>query len=361
MCASKHADKGVLDELYLPCHQGTLVQSTKIVVMDSNRYKHAKLDFSKTDYKMFHLPPDSSSPDSLVLPFTGAMMKSLRNLPDLVRPKSMALSSKETMAGKVVEVNYMTPLSEQIQRMVSLSDRVGEIVSLLLQHDSVSNKSNCDLFAERVCQILSKMQIKVIKNLQANIYLTLVNPPTFLGVVDVPFILTRQLDSILYLNAGCKREGNVFWKDLSLQMCIHIADMAGKSPTMFLNFAKCLAKCLRIKDEDDLYELAEELPSRGLRHLEGQNNDLSAFTTPKLGQVVNPEQLVPRDLNNIFREQEWVAYPTEDGSIVYAVVLNCTSNDENMPVSNGRKYLIQVGESPGNRKEVSASEIHKIE
>ena len=144
-------------------------------------------------------------------------------------------------------------------------------------------------------------------------------------------------------------------------MCIHIADMAGKSPTMFLKFVKCLAKCLQIKDEDDLYELAEELPSCGLQHLEGQNNDLSAFTTPKLGQVVNPEQLVSQDLNNIFREQEWVAYPTEDGSIVYAVVLNCTLNDENMSVSNGRKYLIQVGESPGNCKEVSASEIHKIE
>ena len=59
LCASNCAGKGVLNELYLPCHQGTLVQSTKIVFMDSNRYKHAKLDFSKTDYKMFHLPPDS--------------------------------------------------------------------------------------------------------------------------------------------------------------------------------------------------------------------------------------------------------------------------------------------------------------
>ena len=99
----------------------------------------------------------------------------------------MVLSCKEALAGKVVEVNYLTPLSEQIQRMVSLSDKVGEIVSLLLQHDSVSNKSTCDLFAERVCQILSKMQIKVISNLQANIHLTLVNPSTFLGVVNVPF------------------------------------------------------------------------------------------------------------------------------------------------------------------------------
>ena len=357
LCAtSKHADKGVLKELYLPCHQGTLVQSTKIVVMDSNRYKRAKFDFSQTDFKMFHLPPDSSS--RYPLPFTGTMMRSLVNLPELVRPKSMVLSCKESMAEAVVEINQLTSLSKQIKRMVSLRDRVGEVVSLLLQHESVSNKSTCDLFAETVCQILSKLQIKVINNLQANIHLTSVNPPTFLGVVDVPFILTRQPGYILYLNSSCKREGNVFWNDLSVHMCIHVAEMVEKSPTTFFNFAKCLANCLRIKDEDDLCELAEELPSRGLRHIEGQNNGSSTFTTPKLGQAVNPEQLVTPDVNNIFREQEWVAYPTENGSIVYAMVLKCTSNDEN---SNDRKYLIQVGEDPGNHKEVSASEIHKIE
>ena len=89
LCSSSGSDElnSILTKLYLPCQQGTLMLSTKIIVKDSKRYQLDQLDFSKTDYSIFRLPPGPSYQRN----WPTLQDKILLDLPEAVRPHRLVL------------------------------------------------------------------------------------------------------------------------------------------------------------------------------------------------------------------------------------------------------------------------------
>ena len=358
LCSSSSSEEldSILTQLYLPSQQGTLMLSTKIIVNNSKRYKLDQLDFFQTGYSIFRLPPGYQQTWSKLHD------KCLLDLPEAVRPQRIVFSCEESIVNEAVEIDEQTPLSEQIVTMKGFHYQIQKVLRLLLLHSNITKEENTiELFVEKICQVLQTLEVKVVKDLEANIYLTLVEPPVLLGSMAVPFILKRLTNGsfILYLNTMQRsRVSKNFWNDLSQQLCIQVAKEVEKELTAFFQFYECLAECLKVKNRENLQELTEDE-----LNFEGQE-DTSLIL--KVGQDI-PSRLLAQldqDINNIFRAQEWVGYEIEEGWFVFAIVLHRVFLKERSDCDSvynfQRRYKIQVSESETDGREVSALDLYKI-
>ena len=146
--------------------------------------------------------------------------------------------------------------------------------------------------------MLQTLEVKVVKDLEANIYLTLVEPPVLLGSMAVPFILKRLTNGsfILYLNTMQRsRVSKNFWNDMSQQLCIQVAKEVEKELTAFFQFYECLAECLKVKNRENLQELTEDE-----LNFEGQE-DTSLIL--KVGQDIPSRLLAQRAISCTVRSE----------------------------------------------------------
>ena len=361
ICSNNCEDLNSMTNLYLPCLEGSLILSTKVVVIDSSRYKINHLNLSGTGYSIFCLPPVSPA---TLQKSDQQIERDIIHLPKHVRPKSILLSIEERKADGV-ELDELTPLCEQIMNMKRLHQQIKLALPSMLRNDwdTANDQPKFELFSNEISLMLNNLRVIPVKNLLANFYFTLVNPPALLGTSEVPFLLSNQANECLtlYVDASKNREGIKFWDDLSMQMCIYVARKADIVPTVFFKFRKCLADCLKAKDIEDLRALTEEF----ILELLPQNisDSMAAFVRPRVGRDL-PEHLLSclqYDIDHIFRGQEWVGYEINEDHFVFAIVLYRIDTEEGKEEANiQRRYLIQVGEEDDDYQEVTALHLYKI-
>ena len=371
-CTKNRDEVSTLKELYLPCHQGTLVKSTNLLFNDSRRYKElGTLDFSDTGYQLFSLPPDVSlcAKEEFDDPQETRKREWLEkemcsSLPEEVRPRKFTMSCEEKILGNA-EVDTNTSLCEQILKMKELHCEIKQtLLHLLFSEKCAEDEESCEQFAEAVGKILETMKVQVIKNLEVEVLLTLVSPPALLGTRRVPFLLHKKVDGslLLSLDSGATEGGYVFWNELSRHMYFQVAKIPVKDPLLFCD---CLSKCLGIVNIDDLAVITERLSKKvDTEEQKAQEPDCDAkshlLEIPKLGHDI-PDSLLHcldhGDISHTFHPQEWVGHAIEENRIVFAIVLH-PKLSEGEAVQG--MYLIRVSEREEPLIETSVLDLYKI-
>ena len=179
-----------LTELYLPCHEQTLVKSTNLLVDDSQRYSNVfDLNF-QSSYKLFTLPPPDTASHIIS---TAKSVYSERisesdvclSLPDKVRPKNISESVEEKIR-KDARVTIETDLCKQLLEMLQFHEQIQRILS---QSNCLQDMIRKQQIATQIGTIFKNVEVQAVLNLQADLFLTLESPPPFLGTKNVPFPL----------------------------------------------------------------------------------------------------------------------------------------------------------------------------
>ena len=213
--------------------------------------------------------------------------------------------------------------------------------------------------------------MQVIRNLEVEVFLTLVSPPALLGTRKVPFLFHTKEDGslLLSLDSGAREGGYSFWNELSRHMYLQVAKTPVKDPFLF---CECLSKCLRVENVDDLAEITERL-SKTIDREEPkvQESDFDTKSTllewqevPKLGHDI-PDYLLHcldhSKISHTFHPQEWVGYAIEENHFIFAIVLHPKISGGEVGCSSVQgMYLIRVSDHEEACIEASVLHLYKI-
>ena len=360
LCAENPQQAKMLEELYLPCHRGTLVRSTDLLLDDSCRYSELfDLNFSSTPYSVFTLPSDLSTHAETKDSQPGSPAKISEAyvcsaLPRRLQPIQIAVCVEEMIVEdlKVVENKDFCC---QIAQMTQFHELIQEALPPVLAKEGLGSIEQREQFAGVIGRILKTMKVCAVLNLQAKLYLTLLSPPFVLGTRDVPFILSKEQNAsyLLYVDSMESASGSMrFWRQLSQCLCIQAAKNTANDPTDFRSFSKILGEFLRIKGVDDLREVTHDLSVT--------LDIVTPFQVPVLGCEI-PICDCQQDINNIYRPQEWVAYEVREGRFICAIVLcpMVADSEENLALIE-RKYSIRFGENENDTIDIFALYLYKL-
>ena len=196
ICTGNLSHRDSLTCLYLPCHEGTLVKSTTLLVDDFKRFEDVfHLDFTSTSYRIFALPPHSSCGTTTMNMSENIVCQSL---PEKLRPKPLTLFINEHIVegAKAVE---NTDLCNKVVEMARFHQHIqlGLLRYLEAEHSDMKVEVNC--FSTEIGRILTSLEVKAIMYLEARLFLTLDNPPSFLGTRKIQFILGKDTSGSFFL------------------------------------------------------------------------------------------------------------------------------------------------------------------
>ena len=345
--------RDALTEMYLSCKELTLVKSTHLLVDDSQRYGDA-LDFSSSSYKMFVLPPDTSSECSGRLLDLKLEVTVCLSLPERLRPKRISVCVSEINTEDVKICETRSDLCEQLSHMIEFHKEIKLVLSQI--NVGLLEPELREAIASSIAAIIEQVEVQTVSSLRADIFLTLDSPPSCLGRRPVPFLLSQtQLGSYcLSVDSMESVDRHItykFWSELSHCLCIEAAKVGNFSPEDCLLFRSWLSELLQIKSDRDLEYFASKF-SVNLGDID------TPFDVPKIGQPLQRCDC-HQDINNIFRAQEWVGYEYKEDHFIYAIVLH--------PMLPGKPteylhtfYKIKFGENEEDWKEVSALDLYKL-
>ena len=352
ICDHDFKQRDALTELYLSCNELTLVKSTHLLVDDSQRYGDA-LDFSSSSYKMFVLPPDTSSECcelSLDLKSEASLCLSLR---ERLRPKRISVCLLEINEKDVKICETPSDLCEQLSHMIQFHKKIRLVLSQ--SNEGVLEPELREAIANNIAAIIEQVKVQTVSSLRTELFLTLNSPPSYLGSKPVPFLLSQTQHGSYCLSVdsmeSVSRHISKFWSELSHRLCIEAAKVGNFSPEDCLLFRTCLSELLQVKSDSDMEYVASKF-SVILGDID------TPFDVPKLGQPLQRCDC-HQDINNIFRAQEWVGYEYKEDHFIYAIVLH--------PMLPGkateylqRLYKIKFGVKEEDWKEVSALDLYKL-
>ena len=258
-----------------------------------------------------------------------------QSLPEKLRSKSLTVFIDERIVegAKAVE---NTDLCYQVVEMARFHQHIQLGLLRYLEADHSYMKVQVKSFSTEIGRILTSLELKAIMNLEARLFLTLNNPPSFLGTRKVQFILGKTTTGsfLLYLDSMFASYGSrKYRRELSQSMCIHAARNSNSDPATFLTFSKSLSEFLQIRNLDDLRELT--------RDLSVSYDDMGTpFSLPQLGAEV---------------------YEISEGQFIFAIVLHpiLPSRGETNAGLIQRKYLIRFGKKE-EVIEVTALDLYKL-
>ena len=349
ICDHDFKQQDALTELYLSCKEQTLVKSTHLLVDDSQRYGDS-LDFSSSSYKMFVLPPDTSSEfGELSLDLNSKNL--CLSLPERLRPKRISVYLLEINEKDVKICETQSDLCEQLSHMIKFHKEIKLVLSK--SNEGVLKPELREAIATNIAAIIEQVKVQTVSSLRAELFLTLDSPPSYLGSKAVPFLLSQTQHGSYCLSVDSMESDNrhISWSELSHCLCIEAAKVGNFSPEDCLIFHTCLTELIQIKSDRDLENVAYNF-SVNLGDID------TPFTVPKIGQPLQRCDC-HQDINNIFRSQEWVGYEYKEDHFIYAIVLHP------MLPGKGTEYLhtfykIKFGENEEDWKEVSALDLYKL-
>ena len=114
-----------------------------------------------------------------------------QSLPEKLRSKSLTVFIDERIVegAKAVE---NTDLCDQVVEMARFHQHIQLGLLRYLEAEHSDMKVQVNSFSTEIGKILTSLEVKAIMNLEAQLFLTLDNPHSFLGTTKVQFILGKD-------------------------------------------------------------------------------------------------------------------------------------------------------------------------
>ena len=363
----------VIKPLYLPAipatrsNQYSLVESTSLVFIDSNRYKNQDFIFFDTSYSLFQLP--SGTKPSVVSAMSMATLHTMRSpdnmdiclqLPKKVRPKGLSLCCTESVLVRS-ESEDNSPLLLHFQKLKGLISSLNELLPKILSSyyrssmmkvddgDAIVNK-----FSSTLIGIVQSLPIVVIEDLRSEVWLM---SKYCIGTIKVQFSLQKENDNYLLFVDVKGTPSYTLRKELASILCIEVARIHNVDLTSYLKAAIPVCECLEIQCPSDLMQILEKY---NVEAQDIENIIVTNDNTVSLGKEI-PNDItffLDRDIYHIFRPEEWVGYEIKEGYFIYAIVLHPLMDETDNLLT--KKYKIIINESEHGLREVSALDLYKL-
>ena len=346
-----------LKPLYLPNKEHKLFDTTSLLCVDKVGYKKAHFDLSGLDYSLFSLLcPDPRSD----IGFTER--KFCRCLPLEVSPQPLSTCCEEVLHESCTErVETLSPFAKRLQTSFTLRIFPRAAEAILMSNGN--KKEVCSKFAASLKQFLQHTEIVVMKQLQADVYLKLVQPAHNIGTAKVDFLLQKEGESFkLYLDESTQALRPYLMESLTSSIVSCVAQMSDIDYKTLQEPEKAISILLQAETTDQVIDLLDHLDvATGALELDGDDL-LDRNFKPKLGEPI-PESLhhlLEPDMNHIFRPEEWVGYEEREDHIVFARIVHRILEEEENSDEPYDKYRIYTQEDDEDGKVVSVLDLYKF-
>ena len=372
-----------LSPLFLPSptgHTWQLINSTNLVFADSTRYNPKELkqfNFVDAPYSLFRIPPDTR-PEQ---PFRTRQLESATRffstsergmiekdiclkLPREIKPKGMSLVCYESVLNPIVDVNEC-PLYLHMSELKRLLPHLKQLLPLIVQLCDLSCK-HASTFVSTLVELLNNVNVIGTTSLQANVYLTV-----SIGTISPDFVFQKVNNDFTLYATKKARVTSPLMTELSQSLCIEVARILQLNLTTFLKLIPGIRECLQIKCVEEIQSLCDHYNFEVQLQFEEEEEEEDLYT-PKLGRPF-PEELhhmLDRDINHIFRPEEWVVYETSEQFFVWAIILyphtvedsevNGEETTSNSSEPTMTRYKILLNEQDPEGETVSALDLYKL-
>ena len=357
----------VIKPLYLPAilatenNQYYLVDSTKLVFIDSNRYENQDLTFSNTPCSLFQLPSDTKP--SVVSTMSMATLHDIRSpdnmdiclqLPKETRPNGLSLCCTESILIRS-ERQENSSLSTHFLKLKDLLPHISQLLPTILlscyrNDDTIINK-----FVSSLIDLISSV-IPVINivDLRSKLWLMSKNSKYHIGTLKVDFLLQKEDYYTLFVDVEASSSSYSLQRELARFLCIEVARIHNLSLKTFLKAVKPVCECLQVQCLNDLKPIFEmyKIEPPTIKKIPDNSVNLSK-------QIPNEVTFsLDRDIYHIFHPEEWVGYEVSEDYFIYAIVLYPLPDETDNPLA--KKYKIIVDESEHGLQEVSTLDLYKL-
>ena len=372
-----------LSPLFLPSPTGKtwqLINSTNLVFADSTRYNPKELrqfNFVDAPYSLFQIPPDTrpqqpfrtrqlESATRYVFTPEGRMIEKhiCLNLPQEIKPKGMSLICYESVLNPIVDVNEC-PLYLHMSELKRLLPHLKQLLPLIVQWYDLSSK-HASTFVSTLVELLNNVNVIGVTSLQANVYLTV-----SIGTISPDFVFQKINNDYTLYATKKTRVTSPLMTELSQSLCIEVARILQLNLTTFLKLIPGISEWLQIKCVEEILSLCDHYNFEVQLQIEEEEEEEDSYT-PKLGRPfpVELHHMLDRDINHIFRPEEWVVYETSEQFFVWAIILyphtvedsevngeEATSNSSELTMT---RYKILLNEQDPEGETVSALDLYKL-
>lgn len=188
--------------LYLPDKEGRLVESNHLLYDDRNCYANSRFMLSYLQYSVFSLLVNPLE----VLPFYGFLTDDFyHKQPEHLRPLSLSSSCLNQLHDSCRPwlVERQTDFAIKLKNAFAMTQFAESVRRILAQ--KTTKKEECTVFASSLNSFLTKLKIRTVPTLTANVYLNVTSPPSKLGTANVDFLLqmkeSEETSHSLFLDA----------------------------------------------------------------------------------------------------------------------------------------------------------------
>ena len=360
----------VIKPLFLPAIPATgnnpqyyLVDSTKLVFIDSNRYENQDLTFSSAPCSLFQLP--SGTKPSVVSAMSMALLRSLNNmdiclqLPKEARPKGLSLCCTESILIRS-ERQENSPLSTHFLKLKDFLPQLSQLLPSILSscYGSDDTTININKFVSSLIDLISSVVPVVnIVDLRSKLWLMSKTSKYLIGTLKVDFLLQKEDYYTLFVDVEASSSSYSLQRELVSILCIEVARIHNVSLKTYLKAVKPVCECLQVQCLNDLKRILEmyEIEAQSIKNV-AVNSDNSVALGKKIPNEVTFS--LDRDIYHIFHPEEWVGYEVSEDYFIYAIVLYPLPDETDNPLA--KKYKIIVDESEHGVQEVSTLDLYKL-
>ena len=368
---SSHGHKSQkIKSLYLPAITATgndqyyMVDSTKLVFIDSDHYENQDLTFSNTPCSLFQLSSDTKpSVVSSKLMATLHTMRSLDSmdiclqLPKEVRPKGLSLCCTESILIRS-EKQENSPLSTHFLKLKDLLPHISQLLPTILSSCYSSDDIDINNFVLSLIDLISSVVPVVnVVDLRSKLWLMSKSSKYHIGTLKVDFLLQKEDYHTLFVDVEASSSSYSLQRELASVLCIEVARIHNMSLKTYLKAIKPVRECLQVQCFNDLKRILEmyKIEDQSIK-----NVTIISDKSVALGKKIPNEVTfsLDRDIYHIFHPEEWVGYEVSEDYFIYAIVLYPLPDETDNPLA--KKYKILVDESEHGVKEVSTLDLYKL-
>ena len=301
--------------LYLPNEAKELVDSTKLLFNDVERFKGGTLVLTDTPYSFMSLLTKKLE-ELTEYGFRSSDFYS--RLPKSVQPLPLSAYCKETLSEVCRTEGELSEFAATIDRALKFPDFV-KVVKILMTSIS-PDKTPTDEFMRNLERFRSCVKVLAVTDLQVDVYLTLISPAPKIGTVKVDFLLQSEAsgDHSLHIDKDVYALKLNLLESLTTAIVTHVVGMG--SATVDIQAAE-RAFGILLK-APTVHQIEELLNDQGINMDGIELKSASTTFIPNLGKPI-PEEWHHRlhcDIHNAFKPQEWVGYEGRENHIVFARV-----------------------------------------
>ena len=342
--------------LYLPNEKLKLVKNTMLLHDDQGRYKKACFNTNSLSYSFMSLLSDRREERS---EYGFSLKEFVSRLPQSVRPLPLSVHCFERLSsGCTPQEQLLSELTTRLNQAFTFKD-FAKVIQKILLASSVEVEI-CERYTESLTNFCSSVKVFSVLNLKVDVYLTLIQPPAYIGTTKVDFAFLSNTDSnsfVVYVNSLAKLTLK-FLESFSHKLVSTVAALSDIDVGDLGEHAEeAVTTLLQDQSQDEIAELLEEY---GASTEDFELHD-STYTV-RLGSPI-PDYLHHRlyaDVHNVFRPQELVGYEITEDYYIFARVLYRIA--ESFETGDGEldKYCIAMSENDEDEKVVTIIELCKI-